>query len=90
MRRLRDKMHYGTATCVCHLADIVLNQRPAIVSGSSQLLDEHRVREVSLSVPPVAGPSGVQQRIRERWEPEEYQGFLDAVEKAREILKYLK
>lgn len=84
--KAKGKTHYGIATCVCHLADAVLNQRPTIVSVSSQLLGEHGVRGVSLSVPSVVGPFGVQQRIRERWAPEEYRGFFDAVEKVREIL----
>ena len=48
------------------------------------------MRGVSLSVPSVVGPSGVQQRIRERWAPEEYRGFFDAVEKIRDILERLK
>lgn len=87
--RTKGKTHYGIATCVCHLADAILNQRPTIVSVSSQLLGEHGVRGVSLSVPSVVGPSGVQQRIRERWTPEEYRGFFDAVEKVRDILKHL-
>ena len=88
--RAKGKTHYGIATCVCHLADAVLNQRPTIASVSSPLLGEHGVRGVSLSVPSVVGPSGVQQRIRERWAPEEYRGFFDAVEKIRDILERLK
>lgn len=87
--RAKGKTHYGIATCVCHLADAVLNQRPTIVSVSSPLLGEHGVRGVALSVPSVVGPSGVQQRIRERWAPEEYRGFFDAVEKVRSILEHL-
>lgn len=87
--RVKGKTHYGIATCVCHLADAILNQRPTIASVSSRLLGEHGVRGVSLSVPSVVGPSGVQQRIRERWAPEEYRGFFDAVEKVRKILERL-
>ena len=49
-------------------------------------MGEHGVRGVALSVPSVVGPGGVQQRIRERWAPEEYRGFFDAVEKVRTIL----
>lgn len=84
--RTKGKTHYGIATCTCHLADAILNQRPIIASVSSPLMGEHGVRGVSLSVPSVVGPSGVQQRIREKWEPEEYRGFFDAVEKMREVL----
>ncbi len=44
------------------------------------------LRDVALSVPSVVGPAGVQQRIREKWKPEEYRGFFDAVETVRQFL----
>lgn len=84
--KTKGKTHYGIATCVCYLADAILNQRPTIASVSSPLMGEHGVRGVSLSVPSVVGPTGVQQRIREKWAPEEYRGFFDAVEVVRNIL----
>lgn len=87
--KAKGRTHYGIATCVCHLADAVLNQRPTIVPVSSPLMGEHGVRGVSLSVPSVVGSAGVQQRIREKWEPDEYRGFFDAVERIREILEKL-
>lgn len=79
----KGRTHYGIATCVCQLADAIINQRPTIASVSSVLMGEHGCRGVALSVPSVVGPSGVQQRIREKWAPEEYRGFFDAVEKVR-------
>ena len=82
----KGRTHYGIATCVCQLADAVINQRPTIASVSSVLMGEHGCRDVALSVPSVVGSAGVQQRIRERWAPEEYRGFFDAVEKVRDIL----
>ena len=85
----KSRTHYGIATCVSYLADAVLNQRPTIASVCSVLRGEHGVRDVALSVPSVVGPAGVQQRIRERWDPEEYRGFFDAVEREREALAQL-
>lgn len=82
----KNRTHYGIATCVCQLADAVINQRPTIASVSSVLLGEHGCRGVALSVPSVVGPAGVQLRIREKWAPEEYRGFFDAVEKVRTTL----
>lgn len=79
----KGRTHYGIATCVCNLADAIINQRVTIAPVTSPLMGEHGVRGVSLSVPSVIGPSGVQQRIREKWSPEEYRGFFDAVEKIR-------
>ena len=85
----KGRTHYGIATCVCQLADAIINMRPTIVSVSSVLMGEHGCREVALSVPSVVGPAGVQQRIREKWAPEEYRGFFDAVEKVRDSLNSL-
>lgn len=85
--RAKGRTHYGIATCVCCLADAILNMRPTIAAVSSRLQGEHGVKDVALSVPSVIGPMGVQQRIREKWEPEEYRKFFDAVEKVRGVLK---
>lgn len=85
----KGKTHYGISTCVCYVADAIINQKPTIASVSSPLLGEHGVRDVALSVPSVIGPSGVQQRIRERWDPDEYRCFFDAVEKVRSVLKQI-
>lgn len=85
--RAKGRTHYGIATCVCYLADAILNQRPTIASVTSVLGGEHGVRGVALSVPSLIGPAGVQQRIREKWDSEEYRGFFDAVEKLRNVLK---
>lgn len=85
----KGRTHYGIATCTCQLADAIINQRPTISCVSSVLMGEHGCRGVALSVPSVVGPSGVQQRIREKWAPEEYRGFFDSVEKVRDTIKSL-
>lgn len=85
--KAKGKTHYGIATCVCCIADAVLNQRPTIASVTSRLMGEHGVRDVALSVPSVIGPGGVQRRIRDRWAPEEYRGFFDAVENMRKVMQ---
>ncbi len=85
--RAKGRTHFGIATCVCQIADAVINQRTTIMCVSSVLMGEHGCRDVALSVPSVVGPSGVRQRIREKWAPEEYRAFFDAVEKVRSILR---
>ena len=85
--RTKGKTHYGIATCVCNLANAILNQAPTIASVCSPLQGEQGVLDVSLSVPSVIGANGVQQRLRERWSPEEYRAFFDAVENVRQVLK---
>ena len=86
----KGRTHYGIATCVCQIADAILNMRPTIVSVSSVLMGEHGCKDVALSVPSVVGSSGVQQRIREKWSPDEYRQFFDSVEKIRETICLIK
>ena len=85
----KGKTHYGIATCVCQLADAVINQRPTIASVSSVLQGEHGCRDVALSVPSVIGASGVQQRIREKWSADEYRSFFETVENVKACLSKL-
>ena len=85
----KGKTHFGIATCVCELADAVLNQRPTVTSVSSPLHGEHGVSGIALSMPSVVGPSGVQQRIPEEWTPEETLCFQNAAEKIRATLQLL-
>jgi L-lactate dehydrogenase len=85
----KGRTHYGIATCVCYLADAILNHRPTIASVCSTLMGEHGVRDVALSVPSVIGAAGVQMRIREKWKTDEYRRFFDAVENVRNVLQQL-
>lgn len=85
----KSRTYYGVATCVCYLADAILNQRPMIASVTSPIRGEYGIRGVSLSVPSVVGPGGVQQRIREKWTQEEHKSFLDAAEKVKSVLDRL-
>ncbi len=86
----KDKTHFGIANCAAFLAGAVINQRPVIASVTSPLLGEHGVKGISLSVPSVVSASGIQQRIREKWTPLEYEGFFKAVEKVRNVLETYK
>lgn len=83
--KAKGRTHYGIATCVCHIADAVVNQRPTIVSVTSVLKGEYGFKDVALSVPSVIGPAGVQQRIREKWTANEYERFVKAVEQIKKV-----
>ncbi len=85
----KGRTHYGIATCVCMLADAIINQRPTILTVSSVLKNEHGAENVALSVPSVIGPTGVQQRIREKWTEEENEKFLAAARAIRNKLDEL-
>lgn len=83
--KAKGRTHYGIATCVCYIADAVINQRPTILSVSSTLQGEYGFSNVALSVPSVVGPAGVQQRIREKWSVVEYERFVETVDKIKKV-----
>jgi len=83
----KERTHYGIATCVCYLAEAILNNQPIIASVCSPLLGEHGVKDVSVSVPSVISGNGVEKRIRQHWTPEEYRGFFDSIENVRKVLR---
>lgn len=86
----KGRTHYGIATCVCYLADSILNQRPTIVSVTSPMPFETDIPEYALSVPSLVGPTGVQQRVRDKWNEDEYQQFVVARQKMIEVLKSMR
>lgn len=61
----KGRTHYGIATCVCFLADIIINRRQNIASVSSPFQGEYGIRGVSLSVPSIIGANGVERRLEE-------------------------
>lgn len=84
--KAKGKTHYGIATCVCALADAVLNDHPTLVCVSSPLKGEYGVSGVSLSVPSIIGRHGVQERIVEHWTEEELTAFRESAERVRETM----
>lgn len=83
----KGQTNYGIATCVCHLADAILNQHTAIASVTSPLQGEHGLNNISLSLPSIVGPAGVSERIMEHWSTEEYRLFFEAVKQVRRVLE---
>lgn len=85
----KGKTHYGIATCVCYIADAVLNQRLTIASVSSILHGEYGVSNVALSVPSIIGVNGVERRLEEKWTEPEFKAFKNAASDLSAFLKKL-
>lgn len=85
----KKKTQYGISTCVCYLADAILNQKPVIASVCSPLSGKYGGEKITISVPSIIGSSGVHQRIQECWSPEENDAFRCSVEKIRHLLERL-
>lgn len=67
----KGRTHYGIATCVCSLADAILNQRLTVAPVSSPLQGEYGIEDVSISIPSIIGVNGVEHRLKEKWTDEE-------------------
>lgn len=82
----KGKTHYGIATCVCSLADAVLNQRLTIAPVSSPLQGEYGISGVAISIPSIVGVNGVEHRLQERLSEEEFKMLKASAAKMRETL----
>lgn len=63
----KGKTHYGIATCVCYIADAILNKRATIVSVSSVLEGEYGIRNVAMSVPSIITSEGLRESLLIIW-----------------------
>lgn len=82
----KGRTHYGIATCVCSLADAVLNQRLTIAPVTSPLQGEYGIKDVAISIPSIVGVNGVERRLEERLVLSEIRGLRKSAEKMRETL----
>lgn len=85
----KGRTHYGIATCVCSLADAILNQRLTIAPVTSPLHGEYGINGVSISIPSIIGVSGVQHHLVERWTDEEVALLNVSADSMRETLSKL-
>ena len=86
----KGKTHYGIATCVCSLADAVLNQRLTVAPVSSPLQGEYGIENVSLSIPSIVGVNGVEHRLEEKWTNEEIGRLRESADKLKRALNEYK
>ncbi|WP_195268695.1 L-lactate dehydrogenase [Eubacterium sp. 1001713B170207_170306_E7] len=76
----KGRTHYGIATCVCALADAILNRRATVSCVSSVLKGEYGVSGIALSVPSIIDGNGVQKRLVEQWTSDEINQFRESAE----------
>jgi L-lactate dehydrogenase len=68
----KGRTHYGIATCVCYIADAVLNRRATIVSVTSVLKGEYNIDGVAMSLPSLICSNGVERRLTDRLNDDEF------------------
>ena len=84
--KAKGRTHYGIATCVCYLANAVLNQSLTIACVSSVLEGEYGVRDIAMSVPSIVGVNGVERRIVEKWSDDEMMRFNSCADKIKKFM----
>lgn len=85
----KGRTHYGIATCVCSLADAVLNQRLTIAPVTTPLQGEYGISDVSLSIPSIVGVNGVEMRLQENWQEHEYEHLCRSAEKLKATIRQI-
>lgn len=79
----KGRTHYGIATCVCYIADAILNKRATILSVTSVLNGEYGITGVALSVLSVVDSNGIERILIDYLDKYEN----DKIKKSSELLK---
>ncbi len=85
----KGKTHYGIATCVCYIADAILNQRLTIAPVTSVLHGEYGINDVALSLPSIIGVNGIERRLEEPWSEFEIERFNKSACNIKDFLRSL-
>ena len=76
----KGRTHYGIATCVCYIADAIINHRSTIVSVTSVLHGEYGISGVALSLPSIINSTGIELRLIDNLSDEEYERLIAVAE----------
>ena len=86
----KGKTHYGIATCVCYLADSILNNKQTIVSVTSVLHGDYGIEKVALSVPSIISSKGVEKTLPYYLNNSEYKNIKHSYSVLMETLNRFK
>lgn len=68
----KGKTNYGIATCVCHIANAILNEQKIIASVTSVLTGEYGIRDIAMSLPCIISSSGIEEILTDKLDEEEH------------------
>ena len=84
----KGKTHFGIATCVCHIIDIILNNKNQILSVSSCLSGEYGLSNVALSIPALLNKNGLEKLVLKNLTPEEEKKLIDSGTNLKNFLNH--
>lgn len=85
----KGRTFYGISTCVCHIADSILNNRPAKLSVTSVLEGEYDLFDVALSVPSLIDASGVKEILKIELDEKEVQELAESAKGLKNVIESL-
>lgn len=68
----KGKTNYGIATCICHIANAILNNQKISASVASILKGQYDINDVAISLPSIISSNGVEEIITDEISKDEY------------------
>lgn len=85
----KGKTFYGISTCVCYLADAILNNNPVQASVSSFMTGQNGLSDVALSMPSIIDSSGIKLVLPVRLNKEEHDLLMQCSDKMKDFIANL-
>ena len=82
----KQRTHYGISTCVCYIADAILNRRATISCVTSVLENEYGITDVALSLPTIITYRGATKRMEEQITDFEMERLRESARVVRNVL----
>ena len=83
----KQRTHYGIATCICYLADTILNCRTTIASVSGVISGEYGINDIALSLPSVINANGIERVLSYNISDFEYERLKKTAELIKDFMK---
>ncbi len=82
----KGRTHYGIATCVCAIADIMFGDKQSTLAVSSILNGEYGISDVAISVPCVLDRNGIKERKEFPLSDEELAALRESAVRVKEVI----
>lgn len=83
----KGKTFYGISTCVCFIADAILNNRNITASVTSMLRGEFGINDVALSVPCLINSQGIKMILPHKYSANEIDKLKKSAQSLKSVLK---
>lgn len=83
----KGKTHFGIATCVCYIADAILNNKKITTTLTSTLQGEYGIDNIAVSLPSIVSSNGIEKVLTDELTEYEYSKLLKSVSSLQEFLQ---